>query len=69
MAKLTPDQLRRRNQVETLIRLMAPGLNIMLALGERLSRIAEPDDPEYYPPRVETSPPGAEIPPSGSAQD
>ena len=54
MAKLTPDQIRRRNQVETVIRLMAPGLNIMLALGERLSRVVEPDDPEYYPPRVET---------------
>ena len=53
MAQLTPDQVRRRNQVETVIRLMAPGLNIMLALGERLSRIVEPDDPEYYPPRVE----------------
>ena len=69
MAPLTPDQVRRRNQVETLIRLMAPGLNVMLALGERLSRIAEPDDPEYYPPRVETAPPGAEIPGGRSAQD
>ena len=55
MAQLTPDQVRRRNQVETVIRLMAPGLNIMLALGERLSRIVEPDDPEYYPPRVENA--------------
>lgn len=55
MAQLTPDQVRRRSQVETLIRLMAPGLNIMLALGERLSRIVEPDDPEYYPPRMDTA--------------
>jgi hypothetical protein len=39
--------------VETLIRLMAPGLNLILAAGERLSRIVEPDDPEYYPARVE----------------
>ena len=53
MAPLTPDQVRRRNQVETLIRLMAPALNIMLAVGERVSRIVEPGDPEYYPPRVE----------------
>jgi hypothetical protein len=53
LAKLTPDQLHRRNQVETLIRLMAPGLNLVLAFGERLSRIVEKDDPEYYPPRVE----------------
>jgi hypothetical protein len=53
MAKLTPDQLRTRERVETLIRLMAPGLNLVLAAGERLSRIVEPDDPEYYPARVE----------------
>ena len=53
MAKLTPDQLRTRERVETVIRLMAPGLNLVLAAGERLSRIVEPDDPEYYPARVE----------------
>lgn len=58
MAKLTPDQIRTRERVETLIRLMAPGLNLMLAAGERVSRIVEPDDPEYYPARVEgTEPP------------
>ena len=52
MAKLTPDQRRRRERIETLIRLMAPGLNLVLAAGERLSRIVEPEDYEYYPPRV-----------------
>lgn len=53
MAKLTPDQMRKRERVESLIRVMAPGLNLILAAGERLSRIVEPDDPEYYPARVE----------------
>ena len=53
MAKLTADQARNRERVETLIRLMAPALNVVLAAGERLSRIVEPDDPEYYPARVE----------------
>jgi hypothetical protein len=53
VAKLTPDQVRTRERVETLIRLVAPGLNLMLAAGERLSRLVEPDDPEYYPARVE----------------
>ena len=53
MSKLTPDQVRTRDRVETLIRLVAPGLNLMLAAGERVSRIVEPDDPEYYPARVE----------------
>lgn len=51
MAQLTPDQRRRRDQIESLIRLAAPGLNLLLAAGERLSRMVEPDDPEYYPPR------------------
>ena len=48
---LTPEQRRRRDQVETLIRLMAPGLNLILAAGERLSRIVSPEDDEYYPMR------------------
>jgi hypothetical protein len=54
VSKLTADQMRRRERVESLIRLMAPALNLVLATGERLSRIVEPDDPEYYPARVET---------------
>jgi hypothetical protein len=48
---LTPEQRRRRERVESLIRLMAPGLNLVLAAGERLSRIVEPEDHDYYPPR------------------
>ena len=51
MAPMTPDQLRRREQVEGVIRLMAPALNLVLAVGERMSRIVEPEDSEYYPPR------------------
>ncbi|MBA3262705.1 MAG: hypothetical protein H0T69_09610 [Thermoleophilaceae bacterium] len=52
MAPPTPDQLRTRRRVETLIRLMAPALDAVLAVGDRVSRIVERDDPEYYPPRV-----------------
>ena len=48
---LTPEQRRRRDQVETLIRLVAPGLNLVLAAGERLSRLVSPEDDEYYPVR------------------
>jgi len=51
MAPLTPDQLRRRERVESLIRIAAPGLNLVLAVGERISRLVEPEDHEYYPPR------------------
>ena len=49
---LTPDQRRTRDRVESVIRLMAPGLNLVLAAGERLSRIVEPEDSEYYPIRT-----------------
>ncbi len=48
---LTPEQRRRRDQVETVIRLIAPGLNLVLAAGERLSRIVSREDDEYYPVR------------------
>jgi hypothetical protein len=52
MAQLTPEQRRTRERIESLIRLAAPGLNLVLAAGERLSRLVEPDDPDYYPPRT-----------------
>ena len=61
MAPLTPEQRRTRDRVETVIRLMAPGLNLLLAAGERLSRAVEPDDYEYYPIRT-TLPEGEEQP-------
>jgi hypothetical protein len=64
---LTPEQRRRRDQVETVIRLMAPGLNLVLAAGERLSRIVAPDDDEYYPIRTGTVDP--ELPPRAGAAD
>jgi len=53
MAKLNPAQVRNRERVESLIRLATPAMNLMLAVGERLSRVVEPDDPEYVPARVE----------------
>jgi hypothetical protein len=49
---MTPDQVRRREQVESLIGVAAPFLNLVLAAGERLSKLVEPEDTEYYPPRV-----------------
>jgi hypothetical protein len=58
MSPTTPDQLRTTRRVETLIRLMAPALDLVLAAGDRVSRIVERDDPEYYPPRVASAPKG-----------
>lgn len=63
MAPMTPEQLRRRQQVESVIRFAAPALGLVLAVGERLSRIVEPEDAEYYPPRVSNEEPP---PPSSS---
>ena len=42
-----------------MIRLMTPALDAVLAVGERISRVVEPEDVEYYPPRVtrESPPP------------
>jgi hypothetical protein len=62
MSSITPAQLRTRRRVETVIRLMAPALDVMLAVGDRVSRIIERDDPEYFPPRVQRAP-GHEPPP------
>jgi hypothetical protein len=56
MAPLTPGQRRTRGRVETLIRVMAPALDLVLAVGDRVSRVVERDDPEYYPPRVARGP-------------
>jgi hypothetical protein len=51
MAPLTPDQRRTRERVERLIGIAAPALNLVLAFGDRMSRIVEPEDSEYYPVR------------------
>ena len=49
---MTPDQVRTRRRVESVIRLMAPALDVVLAVGDRVSRIVEREDVDYYPPRV-----------------
>jgi hypothetical protein len=49
---LTPAQQRARRSFERLIGLSAPFLDLVLAVGDRISRIAEPQDYEYYPVRA-----------------
>ena len=49
--ELTPAQQRMRGRFETLIGLAAPALDVLLAVGERISRVAEPEDTGYYPVR------------------
>jgi hypothetical protein len=51
MSELTPSQLHTRERVESVIRLIAPMLDVVLAAGDRISRIVEPEDYGYYPAR------------------
>jgi hypothetical protein len=53
---LTPTQRRNRERVESLIGVAAPFLDLLLAVGDRISRIAEPQDHEYYPVRADALP-------------
>ncbi|MEO7198087.1 MAG: hypothetical protein ABIZ50_06400 [Solirubrobacterales bacterium] len=49
MANLTPAQVATRRRVERLIGAAAPFLDLVLGVGDRISRIAEPTDHEHYP--------------------
>jgi hypothetical protein len=59
MTPRTPVQQQRRDRVETLIRIAEPGLNLLLAAGERLSRVVQRRDDDYYPPQRGTLPPSS----------
>ncbi len=63
MAPITSNQARTRERFEGLIRLLAPALDLVLAAGERLSRLVEPEDLEYYPPRTNAAPPPSDAHP------
>ncbi|MEK6276480.1 MAG: hypothetical protein AABM29_00475 [Actinomycetota bacterium] len=56
-ASLTPAQQRTRERFEALIGVAAPFLDLVLAVGDRISRAAEPEDFEYYPVRAGELPP------------
>lgn len=62
VAALTPTQRRRREEIEGLIRVAEPFLNLVLAVGERISRVMEREDYEYYPPRSRRLSPSEEEP-------
>jgi hypothetical protein len=49
VANLTPSQVAMQQRFERLIGAAAPFLDVVLSVGERISRIAEPTDHEYYP--------------------
>jgi hypothetical protein len=55
MSDLTPAQQRLRSRIERVIGAAAPALDLLLVVGDRVSRIVSPGDREYQPVR-----PGAE---------
>ena len=46
---ITPEQRRLQQRFESLIGLVAPALDLLLATGERASRILQPGSDDYYP--------------------
>jgi hypothetical protein len=51
MAKGTHDPALR-GRIETVLRLASPLLDLVIAVGERVARVVEPDDPSYVPARM-----------------
>lgn len=43
----TPEQMRRRDRVESLLRPAAPFLDLLLAAGDRFSRIVAPAEDDH----------------------
>jgi hypothetical protein len=44
----TPQQIRRRDQIESALRLATPFLDFLLVTGERVSRIVAPAEDSSY---------------------
>jgi len=52
VATVTDPRARRKAQIELAIRALEPFLNVLLFVGERVSRVLERDDPDYVPARM-----------------
>jgi len=44
----TPQQQRRSDQIEALLRLASPFLDLLLATGERVSRLVAPGEDDHH---------------------
>jgi hypothetical protein len=65
----TPTQLVWRGRIETALRFAAPGLDLMLAAGDRLSRAVEREQLDWEPPRpIDVPPPQRAVGPGARAQ-
>jgi hypothetical protein len=56
VAPPSPTQLAWRGRIEAMIRILRPGLDLVLLAGERVSRAVEREDLDWAPPRP-VSPP------------
>ena len=56
MANLSPRELAVRDRIETLIRLLEPGLDLVLAVADRVSRLVDRED-DWAPPTTLASRP------------
>ncbi|MGI8595402.1 MAG: hypothetical protein ACR2ML_13760 [Solirubrobacteraceae bacterium] len=65
MARLSPQQLTTRRRIERLIRLLAPGLDVVLAAGDRISRLSGPDPADEYSSRPLTADDSRRVTPIG----
>ncbi len=65
MAASTPN-VRLQRRVELVIRVFAPALDLMLLVGDRVSRVLDRDDPDHVPARMpfegESAPRGLRTP-------
>ena len=63
LARMSAAQRAWRRRFEALIGLAAPALDLVLAVGDRASRLLASEDYDYYPVRspgeVELAPPGS----------
>jgi hypothetical protein len=66
VAHRTPGQLANRRRVEAGVRLAAPLLDVLLAAGDRLSRVAGRNEIAPEPPRSRLGA-GSRTPPAGGA--
>ena len=62
MTDLTPGQIRVRERIEGVIAVAAPALDLVLAVGDRVSRIVAPADHEHDPVRAAAEPALLEAP-------
>ena len=65
MAALTPAQRARVRRIESLIRVAAPALDLVLVAGDRVSRVVGRNEIDPEPPRRTMGPGGARTPIGG----